>query len=231
MIGSWSGLTVTPFAGIPAALGGLGMTWRGRGTCWLAVGLLTVAGGCAAVPPIDNPVLVRSRVPYTVTPDQPACRPGCVGYEDIYDRILDALDDDFEVIPGSRYAREVRTYPRVAPGYEQPWKSGSPDPTERWTDTFQSVRNFAIVRIADAEDGYRVTVEVYKEMETVGVPLQPLGGRAVFRDAPLADRTSETLTGPATAERQWVPAGPAPHRDFAFEQKILRKILRPGGVK
>lgn len=208
------------------------MTWRGRGACWLAAGLLTVASGCASVPPVDNPVLVRPRMPYVpATADQPACRPESAGYEDIYDRVLDALDDDFEVVPGSRYAREVRTYPRVAPGYEQPWKSGSPDATERWTATFQTVRHFAVVRLADADDGYRVTVEVYKEAENLGVPIQPLGGPAVFRGAPLADRTSDTLTGPATAERQWVPAGPAPHRDFAFEQKILRKILRPGGVK
>ncbi len=206
------------------------MDWRGLGACWLAA---VAACGCASVPPVDNPVLVRPATPDPVgVADRPTGRPGCAGYDEVYERILDALDDDFEIIPGSRYAREIRTYPRSAPGYEQPWKSGSPDADERWTATFQSVRNFAIVRIADAEGGYRVTVEVYKELETLGVPMQPLGGPAAFRSAPLADRTSDTLTGPkATAEVQWAPAGPPPHRDFAFEQKILKKILRPGGVK
>ena len=205
------------------------MNWR----VWGAGCLVAATVGCASVPPVDNPVLVRPRVPDPPgTADQPTGRPGCAGYDEVYERALDALDDYFEIIPGSRYAREIRTYPRVAPGYEQPWKPGSPDATERWTATFQSIRHFAIVRIADADGGagYRVTVEVYKELETVGVPLQSLGGPAAFRDAPLADRTSDTLTGPATAERQWVPATPSP-RDFPFEQAILKKILRPGGVK
>lgn len=206
------------------------MNWRVRGACWLAAGAVAAAGGCAAVPPVDNPVLVRPTAPDPPgTPDQPGCRPGCAGYDEIYDRALDALDDYFIVVPGSRYAREIRTYPRTAPGYEQPWKPGSPDPHERWLATFQSIRHFAIVRIDEADRGYRVTVEVYKELETVGGPLQPLGGPAAFRSAPVADRSSDTLTGPATAERQWVPAGPPPHRDFAFEQAILKKILRPGG--
>jgi hypothetical protein len=194
---------------------------------------MAAAGGCASVPPVDNPVLVRPKVyDQARSTDQPTGRPGCAGYDEVYERVLDALDDDFEIIPGSRYAREIRTYPHVAPGYEQFWKTGSPDPNERWLATFQPLRHFAIVRIDDADDGgYRVTVEVYKELELVGVPSLPLGGPAVFRSAPVADRTSDTLTTPATAERQWLPAGPAPHRDFAFEQKILKKVLRPGGIK
>lgn len=227
-----SGLTVGQEKGIPAGVRGKLMNWRVWGAGWLAAGAMAAAGGCASVPPVDNPVLVRPKVSDPPgTAEQPTGRPGCAGYDEVYERALDALDDYFEIIPGSRYAREIRTYPRVAPGYEQPWKPGSPDAGERWTATFQSVRHFAIVRLADADGGYRVTVEVYKELESVGIPLQSLGGPAAFRSAPLADRTSDTLTGPATAERQWAPAGPAPHRDFAFEQAILKKILRPGGVK
>ena len=208
------------------------MNWRVRRSGWLAAGALAAAGGCASVPPVDNPVVVRPATPDPPgTADQPSGRPGCAGYDEVYERALDALDDYFEIVPGSRYAREIRTYPRVAPGYEQPWKTGSPDPYERWLATFQSIRHFAVVRIDEADRGYRVTVEVYKELETVPLPIQPLGGPAAFRAAPLADRTSDTLTGLATAEYQWGPAGPHPHRDFAFEQAILLKILRPGGVK
>ncbi len=212
------------------------MNCRVRGACWLAAGLaaglVAVAGGCASVPPLDNPLLVRPRVADPVgTPDEPTGRPGCAAFDDVYERLLDALDDEFEIVPGSRYSREIRTFPRVAPGYEQPWKPGSPDPAERWNATLQSIRHFAVARIEGAEGGYRVTVEVYKELETVGLPMNPLGGPAVFRSAPVADRTFDTLTTPGTAERQWSPAGPAPHRDFAFEQKILKKVMRPGGVK
>lgn len=219
--------------GIRTALGGMAMNCRVRGACWLAAGLVAVAGGCASVPPLDNPLLVRSRVADVAGPtDTPTGRPGCASFDDVYERLLDAIDDEFEIIPGSRYSREIRTYPRIAPGFEQPWKPGSPDATERWTATFQSVRHFAIARIAEADGGYRVTVEVYKEVETVGVPMFPLGGPAAFRAAPVADRTFDTPISPAaTAERNWTPAGPFPHRDFAFEQKILKKVLRPGGIK
>jgi hypothetical protein len=28
----------------------------------------------------------------------------------------------------SRYAGVIQTYPRIAPGYEQVWKGGNPDP-------------------------------------------------------------------------------------------------------
>jgi hypothetical protein len=205
------------------------MNWRALGASWVAVIAVAAAGGCASVPPIDNPVLVRQAL--TDGADAPTGRPGCAGYDDIYDRTLDALDDYFEIVPGSRYAREVRTYPRVAPGYEQPWKTGSPNPFERWVATFQTVRHFAVVRFTDGDGGYRVAVEVYKEVEVLGSPVQPLGGPAAFRSAPVADRTADTVTGPLVGDRQWVPAGPAPHRDYAFEQAILKKILRPGGVK
>jgi hypothetical protein len=206
------------------------MNRRALGVCWVAILAAVAAGGCASVPPIDNPVLIRPAAADAA--DTPTGRPGCAGYDDIYDRTLDALDDYFEIVPGSRYAREVRTYPRVAPGYEQPWKTGSPDPFERWVSTFQTVRHFAVVRFTDGDGGYRVAVEVYKEGEVLGAPALPLGGPAAFRSAPVTDRTADTRTGPsATGEFQWVPAGPAPHRDYAFEQAILKKILRPNGVK
>lgn len=208
------------------------MSCRVRGACWLAAGLVAVASGCASVPPLDNPLVVRPRVTDAVAaPGEPTGRPGCASYDDVYERLLDALDDEFKIVPGSRYAGEIRTYPRIAPGYEQPWKPGSPDPAERWLATFQAVRHFAIARIVEAEGGYRVSVEVYKELETVGMPMFPLGGPAVFRSAPIADRTFDTPISPGTAERQWTPAGPFPHRDFAFEQKILKKVLRPSGIK
>jgi hypothetical protein len=210
----------------------MAMNCRVWGAGWLATGLVAVAGGCASVPPLDNPLLVRARVADTPgAAADPTGRPGCASYDDVYERVLDALDDEFEIVPGSRYSREIRTVPRTAPGYEQPWKPGSPDPAERWAATFQSVRHFAVARIHEAEGGYRVTVEVFKELETVGMPMYALGGQAAFRSAPVADRTFDTPVSPGTAERQWTPAGPAPHRDFAFEQKILRKVMRPGGVK
>ena len=209
------------------------MNWRMRRAGWAAAGVLA-ACGCASVAPLDNPLLVRPGTPDPPgTPDAPACRPGCGGYDEVYERVIDALDDYFEIVPGSRYGRVVTTYPRIAPGYEQPWKAGSPDPAMRVLATFQTIRHFAVARIDPADGGgYRVTVEVYRELETAGIPALSRGSSpAVFRNDPVADRTSDTLTGPRTAEPQWAPAGPFPHRDYALEQDILKKIFRPGSIR
>ena len=199
-----------------------------------AVGLaLTLVVGCNSIPPLDNPLMVKPKVA-----DEPSSvvfaggQPGCAGYDEIYERVLDALDDYFELIPSSRYSRVVQTFPRIAPGFEQPWKGSTPSASERWLATFQTLRHYAIARIGEAENGgYRVTIEVYKETENNGGTLLSLGARSHLRVVPEIDRRSELVDGPRTPEANWYPAGKYPHRDFAFEQVILQKILRPDGIK
>ena len=159
-------------------------------------------------------------------------QPGCAGYDEIYERVLDALDDYFELMPSSRYSHVVQTFPRLAPGYEQPWKGSTPSPSERLLATFQTLRHYAIARIVEAENGgYRVTIEVYKEQENNGGTLLSLGGRSLMRPSTDLEKRSELVDGPRTPEGNWLPAGKYPHRDFAFEQVILQKILRPDGIK
>ena len=78
-----------------------------------------------------------------------------------------------------------------------------------------------MVRIDPGErGGYRVTVEVYKELEDVFVPAQAVRGPAAFRDAPKLAQRVEVVSPAAPASLQWIPIG----RDVAFEQVILRKI-------
>ena len=196
---------------------------------------LAIAGlsGCASLPPLDNPLLVkpgngdRDRLGSVVesgpTPD---------GYAEVYERALDALDDYFVVVPSSRHSGTIETLPRVAPGYEQPWKPGSPKVSERLRATLQTIRHTAIVRIEPAERGFKVAVEVYKQQEVTPVAGQSAGGRGpIFRDVPTGERKADIVDSPANPEGQWVAAGAAPHRDFAFEQAILRKIQFPAGMK
>lgn len=194
------------------------MRWAVRAGCVVAVGLT----GCAAVPPLENPVLVKpacddAENPALLAPGLPTPE----AYNLVYDKALDALDDYFDIKPGSRYSGQIETLPRVAGGYEQPWKPGSPDPHERWLATFQTIRHYAIVRIwAGERGGFRVYVEVYKELEDIYRPIQATGGVAIFREASTADRRSEAVGAVAEPTRQWIPAG----RDAALEQAILRKI-------
>lgn len=192
-----------------------------------------VLSGCASIPPLDNPVLVK---PGRADPDslvvQASSGPTPEGYAEVYERALDALDDYFDIVPGSRHGGVIKTYPKVAAGYEQPWKPSTPSVYERFLATFQSIRHYAIVRIDSAEAGFRVTVEVYRQQEITAVPIQAVGGRGpLFRDKPTGMRMAEIIETPKNEDGQWLPAGAAPHRDFAFEQAILRKIQRPYGLK
>jgi hypothetical protein len=186
---------------------------------------IAIASGCAAIPPQDNPANVRvadCENPILVAPGEPSGN----GYAKLYETVIDVLDDDFELKPTSRYSGQIETFPRVAPGYEQPWKGGSPDVRERLLATKQSLRHRAAVQILAGErGGYRVFVEVFKELEDVPVPLGVQGaavpaGVAIFQDAPSVDRRADVLAVEASGTRQWIPQG----RDFAFEQKIIRKI-------
>ena len=195
----------------------------------LGVGLAT---GCASTPQLDNPLLVR---PGFAPVDNSILIPGQPtpeGYAEIYDRVIDALDDYFVIKPTSRYSGTVETYPRVAPGWEQPWKPSTPDSRERWLASTQSMRHYAVVKIwASEQGGFNVYVEVYKELEDLAQPITARAGRTIFRDAATVDRRGELTTGAAPSEPTWIPAGKAPHRDFAFEQEILQKIQRPGTHK
>lgn len=190
-----------------------------------AAGLLAFAlTGCAAVPPLENPVLVRppsadAENPIVVAPGLPTPS----GYAFVYDRCLDALDDYFDIKPGSRFDGQIATIPRVAAGYEQPWKSGTPDPRERLIATFQTIRHTALVRIEAGErGGFRVFVEVYKELEDIPRPTQAITGGSAFREAPTVDRRVQAIGAIAPTEQSWIPMG----RDYEFEQVLLRKIQK-----
>lgn len=186
-------------------------------------GLFVVATGCAAVPPLDNPLVVRTAEenPTIVAPVAPDAN----SYAMVWERVIDVLDDHFELKPPSRYAGYIESLPRIAPGYEQPWKPGSPDKRERLIATAQTVRNTAKVWItAGDRGGYRVYVEVWRELLDQERPNRAIGGAAVFQEAPTVDRRFDVVGAESSAERNWIPAG----RDYAYEQQILARIRECG---
>ena len=188
-----------------------------------ACGVALFATGCASGPPLENPVLVRpggvDENPILVAPGAPSP----TTYADVWEAVIDVLDDYFEIKPTSRYAGHIETLPAVAAGYDQPWKPGTPDPHNRLIATFQSMRQFAIVDINSGErGGFKVSVQVLQELEdlpyTIGGGRTPI--QSTFRDRPNVDRSIEVVGIETTPTRAWVPKG----RDYAFEQEILRKI-------
>ncbi len=206
-------------------------TWAKR----VLVSAVAGAAGCASVPPLDNPITIRPgdiENPILIAPGQPGPEEAARLYSEVYGRVLDALDDYFPIKAASRHPGIIETEPQVAAGFEQLWKPGTPDNRQRLLATFQSIRHYAVARIEPGDrGGFRVYVEVYKELENLSRPTLAASTSPIFRDSPTVDRSAQVIVGPRSVQTQWIPAGPAPHRDYAFEQAILRKIRKAGGLK
>jgi hypothetical protein len=177
--------------------------------------------GCASVAPLDNPLTVRplAENPAIIAPGIPDTN----NYAELWEQVIDVLDDYFELKPTSRYAGYIETLPRIAPGYEQPWMPGSPDKRERLIATFQTIRNTAKVTLSAGDrGGYKVYVEVWRELIEIPKPARVLSGAAIFQEQPDGDRRFDVIPadGNTTATYGWIPEG----RDYAFEQVLLRKI-------
>ena len=115
----------------------------------------------------------------------------------------------------------------IAPGYEQPWKPGSPDHYERLLVTLQPYRYRCELRIREAApSGYFVQVTVRKELKDYPAPSNQFVAIPVFGDVGTVDRdqflvVDPDVTSPITNPgERWIPKG----RDIAIEQAILQKL-------
>src|SRR5438477_6573989 len=131
-----------------------------------AAALAAIGGGCVHGPLSDNPTLVcppgcEGSAPILVAPGQP----NAAAYDEVFNKVLDVLDDYFVVRFSSRYDGHIVCWPRDAPGLEQPWKPGSPDFKERLYATLQTTRHECEVFITPTEHGYLVQVIVRKQLE------------------------------------------------------------------
>jgi hypothetical protein len=120
----------------------------------------------------------------------------------------------------NRYDGRIETFPRIAPGLEQPWKRGSPDFSQRLLATLQTIRHRAIVLIQPADDGgYFVDVKVFKELEDLARPSRATAGAAAFRSDNTLQRQFEVIDANVVSF-SWIPLG----RDVKLEQVLLRRI-------
>lgn len=193
--------------------------WGGRGSVVLAL----LATGCATAPPLDNPVLVRSAEvvenPVLVSPGVPTP----AAYQEVFEKTIDVLDDYFELLPPNPYDGRILTKPRIAPGYEQFWLPGNPDPRGRLLATFQTIRQTARAEIRAGErGGYLVYVVVDKELEDLPRPALVRIGNAAFQESPTVDRQLDVVGPDTLAGSSWFRVG----RDYALEQQILDRIRR-----
>jgi hypothetical protein len=205
-----------PSSGYAASFRGMwGESMRGVVAALLAL----MVGGCASGP-LTDPLLVRASAYDTnnqilFSPEQP----GPAAYAQLFEKILDVMDDTFDIAYANRYDGRIEAQPRIAPGLEQLFKPGSPNAYERTLATFQTYRHRAFVLVTPDKDGYLVIVTVLKELEDVPNPTRETAGGAAFRSIATVDRAYE-ITDPAIISRGWIPKG----RDYALEQRIIEKI-------
>lgn len=192
--------------------------WRTRLTAWTGAVALLV-GGCASGPLLENPVLVRTDPACVV--ENPVYLPqGGQYYGNVFERVYDVVDDYFEVAASNRWSGQIETFPRIAPGLEQPWRPGSPDFYQRLLATAQTIRHRAFVLIQPADEGgYFVDVKVYKELEDLPRPTRQTAGAAAFRSDNTVERQFEVID-PTVFEASWIPIG----RDLQLEQVILQRL-------
>src|SRR5262249_25119246 len=114
---------------------------RIRRTVWatvLAAGLV----GCAYSPPlVGNPPLLPAH-PNAPTVENPIYVPlGPPSYGTVFEKVLDIVDDYFEIAYSNRYDGRIESFPKIAPGLERFFLPGSPDCEQRTYDWLQTVRH------------------------------------------------------------------------------------------
>ncbi|HTU93541.1 MAG TPA: hypothetical protein VMF69_25905 [Gemmataceae bacterium] len=190
--------------------------------------------GCSTGPLRDNPVIFRpgQAMPRestifgpTVSQENPLYLPQGPQpevYDKVFQKVLDTVDDFWEIAYSNRYEGRIETQPGVAPGIIQPWKPGSPDFRQRLLADLQSIRHRCIVLISTADEGgYYIDVKVLKELEDMPAPVRATAGSASFRMNSTIERQFEVIEQPLY-EVNWIPIG----RDFKLEQVILERLAQ-----
>ncbi|RUL88479.1 hypothetical protein [Tautonia sociabilis] len=142
-------------------------------------------------------------------------------FDAAWDATVHALDEDFEIDEENRLARRISTFPETAATIVEPWRRDSIGLRQRLEATLQTYRRFAIARVEPVEGGFEIDVEVWKELEFLDRPERATGAQAAFPQDYQINRSREVI-GPVAPPLGWLPKG----RDFALEQRILRRIER-----
>jgi len=196
---------------------------------WLACLVAVLAAGCGMTGPLqDNPTYVPGDGP-AVPCENPVLlypnRPPGEAYAELFDRVLDAVDDYFPIAYANRYEGRVLGRPTIAPGYERWWKPGAPEHSERTLATLQAYRYRCEVRIREADPaGYFVLVTVRKELKDYPAPAGVGTGAPVFGDIGGVDQfvvVDPDVTSPLLSPNdRWIPKG----RETGIEQAIIQKL-------
>jgi hypothetical protein len=183
--------------------------------------MLLLSCGCATGPFAENPLVLGS--PPMITVENPVYVPGNpAAYNPVFDRVIDVLDDYFEISFADRWDGRIETFPKIAPGLELFFVPGSPDFDQRLLATTQTIRERAIVLILPAENGgYFLDVKIYKELEDLAKPMRATAGAASFRSDNSLERQFQVID-PTVVDSSWIPIG----RDAKLEQIVLQRLRK-----
>ena len=167
--------------------------------------------------------------------------------EVVWTTLVDVADDYFKVQSEQRVVLangvptegRIDTYPQTGATVLEPWRGDSVGWNERWESTLQSIRRIGTMRLIPDPAGWRVEVEVEKELEYLSRPMRATAGGASFRNDDSLYRYGTPLPtlGQAVGDQPrpvaaptptagWIPLG----RDPLLEQRMLGKLLAKLGV-
>ena len=167
--------------------------------------------------------------------------------EVVWTTLVDVADDYFKVQSEQRVVfangvpteGRIDTYPQTGATVLEPWRGDSVGWNERWESTLQSIRRIGTMRLIPDPAGWRVEVEVEKELEYLSRPMRATAGGASFRNDDSLYRYGTPLPtlGQAVGDQPrpvaaptptagWIPIG----RDPLLEQRMLGKLLAKLGV-
>jgi hypothetical protein len=153
------------------------------------VALALLGASWSAAPAQDNSVYVP-------------LGPGSYGM--LFEKVLDAVGDHFEIAYSNRYDGRIETFARVGLALGCPGNSGTVRGlVEGMLAPFAQTRHRADVQIRVADEGgFYVEVRVFRERKAAG---------------------KATPSAESAPEAAWVPAG----RNQELEQKILQHLNEP----
>jgi len=190
---------------------------------FLVLCLLLPSGGC---------LCLRDNTPglSNATPEPNPMFVATNNHDYVWDRIVDAIDDYFDIEredPVRAYGNlsfevtegRIDTHPRIAATYLEPWFQDSVTQEELLMSTCQTIRRRATVRVVPENNGFLIYVSVYKELEDLARPLGANAGTAGFTHMNSIN-TITNIGSDSPTSYGWIPMG----RDAALEQRILLKI-------
>ncbi len=154
--------------------------------------------------------------------------------EFLWNQLVDTVDDYFDIrreervrsVGGVLTEGQIETLPKPGATSLEPWHQDSSLGFERRYATLQSIRRRAMVFVRpQADGGYLVDLQVFKELEDVSQPeFSTVNVEGLRHDGGLERPQSDPPDGPGTLG--WIPMG----RDTMLEQRMLADLRGRLGV-